>query len=107
VVSLLDLEEPSREIGWTDSKFEELCFHRLPNDDEQQGPAVPTPVALLDPNLASLFFAADLLTASKPASSENSCRLFDLRKVDTIKTKRLQLIDSSDEDGFDYIHLPK
>jgi len=66
----MDPEDPSGEEGWTDSKFKELCFHCFFNDDEQQGQAVPT---------------SDVLTGSKPASSENSCRLYDPRKVETEK----------------------
>ncbi len=59
--SLMDPEDPSGEDRWTDSKFMELCFHRFSDDDEQQGPALPTSVALLDRNLVSMVFAADLL----------------------------------------------
>lgn len=61
MASLMDPEDPSGENRWTDSKFMELCFHRFSDDDEQQGPALPTSVALLDRNLVSMFFAADLL----------------------------------------------
>lgn len=105
--------KPNGEDEWTDSKFKELCFHRLPNDDEQQGPAGPTPVGYhwgwycwtLTLRL-NLLQQIGLLGQNLPVPrSPADCMTRERLKVRIfITTKRPLLIDSSDDGGFDYVY---